>query len=136
MVCELIHDPVFLALPSEKATASDLHTAQDLRDTLRAHLEGCVGMAANMIGRRKRIIVFVQEKQLRVMLNPTLLEAKGEYTAEEGCLSLAGTRTVKRARTIRVSYQDEQLRTHIQTLHGFTAQIVQHEMDHCDGILV
>lgn len=136
MICELMHDPVFLGLPSEEASAQDLSIAQDLRDTLEAHLSGCVGMAANMIGQRKRIIVFVQERQIRIMLNPVILQTKGEYTAEEGCLSLAGTRQVKRANTIRVQYQDERMRTHIQTMHGFTAQIVQHEVDHCNGILV
>ena len=136
MVKQLVHDPVFLAQPSQDAGPEDLDIATDLRDTLQAHLSGCVGMAANMIGERKRIIAFVQERQIRVMFNPRLLEKKGEYTAEEGCLSLNGVRSVKRANTIRVSYQDERMRTHIQTLHGFTAQIVQHEMDHCSGILI
>lgn len=133
---ELMHDPVFLALPSEDAVPADLQTGVDLQDTLRAHLSGCVGMAANMIGQRKRVICFADGKELRTMYNPRLLEGKDEYMAEEGCLSLSGTRKVKRYRTIRVRYMDERFRSHIQTLRGFTAQIVQHELDHCDGILV
>lgn len=133
---ELMHDPVFLALPSREATAEDIDVGRDLMDTLKAHLSGCVGMAANMIGERIRIICFVDGKELRLMYNPQLLEGKDEYQAEEGCLSLSGIHLAKRFRTIRVGYQDERFRRHIQTFRGFTAQIVQHELDHCDGKLI
>ncbi len=136
MVRDIVHDPIFLSLRSEAATAADLPAAEDLADTLRASLDRCVGMAANMIGVRKRIIAVAAGPVVTVMLNPTILSKSGEYEAEEGCLSLAGTRKTKRWRRIRVSWQDTRMKTHTETLEGFRAQIVQHEVDHCDGILI
>ena len=136
MVCEIVHDPVFLARPSVEATEADLPVAIDLIDTLRANLDRCVGMAANMIGRRKRIIVMAKGPMVVAMLNPQILSRSGEYETEEGCLSLEGTRKTKRYRSIRLQWQDVQMKTHVGTLDGFQAQIVQHEIDHCDGILI
>ena len=137
MVRELIHDPILLARKSEEATAEDLVTARDLLDTLSAHREGCVGMAANMIGVCKRIIVFDDSGKLSLMLNPEIIKANGEYEAEEGCLSLlGGPRKTKRFQKIKVRYQTEQLQVRMKTYEGFTAQIIQHEIDHCNGILI
>ena len=137
MVKELMHDPIFLARKSVPATAADLETAQDLLDTLTFHKDGCVGMAANMIGVCKRIIVFDNEGSYMTMLNPQILKASGEYETEEGCLSLqGGTRKTKRFRKIKVQYQNLQMQTRIKTFEGWTAQIIQHEIDHCDGILI
>ena len=136
MVREIIHDPIFLSRKSMEAAAADLSIAEDLVDTLRANLDRCVGMAANMIGRQKRIIVVANGPIIVTMLNPKILEKSGPYEAEEGCLSLAGSRKTKRYRTIRLSWQDTQLKTHVSILEGFQAQIVQHEIDHCDGILI
>ena len=137
MVRELIHDPIFLARKSLPATAADLETAQDLLDTLQAHREGCVGMAANMIGVCKRIIVFDEGGKLSLMLNPEIIKAGGEYETEEGCLSLlGGPRKTKRFQKIKVRYQTEQFQTRLKNYEGFTAQIIQHEIDHCNGILI
>ena len=136
MVREIIHDPVFLGQKSEEATAEDVSIAADLIDTLQAHLDCCVGMAANMIGHRKRIIVMAKGPLVVAMLNPKIISKSGEYETEEGCLSLAGTRRTKRYKSIRISWQDAQMREHIGTLEGFQAQIVQHEIDHCNGILI
>ena len=137
MVKELMHDPVFLAQKSALATAADLQTARDLLDTLEFHKEGCVGMAANMIGVAKRIIAFDNEGSYMVMLNPVILKASGEYETEEGCLSLlGGPRRCKRYQKIKVQYQNLQLQTRIKTFTGWTAQIIQHEVDHCNGILI
>ncbi len=136
MVREIIHDPIFLSRKSTEAAAADLSIAEDLVDTLRANLDRCVGMAANMIGRQKRIIVVANGPIIVAMLNPKILDKSGPYEAEEGCLSLAGSRKTKRYRTIRLSWQDTQLKTHVSVLEGFQAQIVQHEIDHCDGILI
>ena len=137
MVRELMHDPVFLAQKSVPATAEDLEVARDLLDTLEAHRESCVGMAANMIGVCKRIIVFAENNQLSVMLNPEILKAEGEYETEEGCLSLlGGPRKTKRFRKIKVRYQTMELQTRIKTYTDWTAQIIQHEIDHCNGILI
>lgn len=136
MIREIVHDPVFLAQTSVPATAADLPVAQDLADTLTANLDRCVGMAANMIGEKKRIIVIARGPLVTVMLNPKILSASGEYETEEGCLSLQGTRRTKRYRTIRLSWQDVRMKTHTDTLDGFPAQIVQHEIDHCNGILI
>ena len=137
MVRELIHDPILLARKSEEATAEDLVTARDLLDTLSAHREGCVGMAANMIGVCKRIIVFDDSGKLSLMLNPEIIKANGEYETEEGCLSLlGGPRKTKRFLKIKVRYQTEQLQVRMKTYEGFTAQIIQHEIDHCNGILI
>ena len=136
MVREIIHDPIFLSQKSTEAEAADLSIAEDLADTLRAHLDRCVGMAANMIGRRKQIIVIANGPVIVTMLNPKILDRSGPYETEEGCLSLAGSRKTKRYRTIRLSWQDTQMKTHVSILEGFRAQIVQHEIDHCDGILI
>ena len=137
MVRELMHDPIFLARKSAEATKEDLQTAQDLLDTLNAHREGCVGMAANMIGVCKRIIVFDDGGKLSLMLNPEIVKASGEYETEEGCLSLlGGPRKTKRYRKIKVRYQTEQFQIRMKTFEGFTAQIIQHEVDHCNGILI
>ena len=136
MVREIVHDPVFLGRKSTEATAADAETAGDLADTLRANLDRCVGMAANMIGEHKRIIAVARGPMVIVMLNPKILGRSGEYEAEEGCLSLAGTRKAKRYQSIRLSWQDVRMKEHIDTLDGFQAQIVQHEIDHCDGILI
>ena len=137
MVRELMHDPIFLARKSEAATKEDLEIARDLLETLAFHKEGCVGMAANMIGVTKRIIVFDNEGTYMAMLNPQILKAEGEYETEEGCLSLlGGPRPTKRFRKIKVQYQTEQMQTRIKTFTGWTAQIIQHEIDHCNGILI
>jgi peptide deformylase len=137
MVRELIHDPVLLGIPSKPAAAADLETARDLLDTLQAHRETCVGMAANMIGIHSRIIAFDNEGTLAVMLNPEILSASGPYDTEEGCLSLlGGPRKTKRFRKIKVRWQNEQFQTRIKTFTGWTAQIIQHEVDHCNGILI
>lgn len=136
MIRPIVHDPLFLARPSAPATEADLPIANDLIDTLRANLDRCVGMAANMIGERKRIIAMAKGPMVVVMLNPKILSKSGEYETEEGCLSLEGVRKTTRYRSIRLSWQDMQMGEHIGTLHGFQAQIVQHEIDHCNGILI
>ena len=137
MVQELIHDPIFLARKSAPATVEDLGIAQDLLDTLRAHRDSCVGMAANMIGQTKRIIVFDNEGSLMVMFNPEILKTGEEYETEEGCLSLlGGPRKTKRFRKIKVRYQTEKMEVRIKTFTDWTAQIIQHEIDHCNGILI
>jgi len=141
MIKEPIHDPIFLAGKSEIATEEDLRVAQDLLDTLMAHKDSCVGMAANMIGVRKRIIAFLDESgrapTYTVMLNPEIIKEDGPYDAEEGCLSLLGSpRPCKRYKSIKVKYQTLELQTRIKTYTGWTAQIIQHEVDHCDGVLI
>ncbi len=137
MVRELVHDPFLLARKSLPAGKEDLDTARDLLDTLMAHQEGCVGMAANMIGVCRRIIVFDNEGSYMTMLNPEIVKAEGEYDTEEGCLSLlGGPRKTKRFRKIKVRYQNEQLQTRMKSFSGWTAQIIQHEIDHCNGILI
>ena len=137
MVKELVHDPIFLARRSAPAEKEDLQTARDLLDTLAAHRETCVGMAANMIGVCKRIIVFDNEGTPMVMLNPVIVKASGEYETEESCLSLlGGPRKTKRYQKIKVQYQTMELQTRLKTFSGWTAQIIQHEIDHCNGILI
>ena len=136
MVQEVIHDPLLLAQKSEPATEKDCRIITDLADTLKANRDRCVGMAANMIGERKCIIVFCNGPIIMAMVNPQITKKSGEYTAEEGCLSLAGTRKAKRWQEITVSYLDESFRPHVNTFHGYTAQIIQHECDHCEGILI
>ena len=137
MVKELMHDPIFLSLKSELATKDDLPVAQDLLDTLTAHKDGCVGMAANMIGAKKRIICFDNEGTYMTMFNPKILKKSGPYDTEEGCLSLlGGPRKCKRYQTIKVQWQTAEMQTRIKTFTGFPAQIIQHEIDHCDGILI
>ena len=141
MVKELMHDPIFLAGKSETATKEDLQVCDDLLETLVFHKEGCVGMAANMIGVKKRIIAFLDESgktpTYTVMLNPEIIKKDGAYETEEGCLSLlGGPRKCKRYKTIKVKYQNKNLEIRIKTYKDFTAQIIQHEVDHCEGILI
>lgn len=137
MVKELVHDPILLAMKSETAAKDDLQTAQDLADTLSVHKDSCVGMAANMIGVRKRIIVFDNGGEYMTMLNPEILKRSEPYETEEGCLSLlGGPRKCKRYRSVKVKWQTVDFQTRIKTFTGFTAQIIQHEIDHCDGILI
>ena len=148
MIKELMHDPIFLAGKSEVATKDDLQVAQDLLDTLMAHKESCVGMAANMIGVKKRIIAFLDENGrapkfakgellYTVMLNPEIIKKDGAYDTEEGCLSLlGGPRKCRRYKTIKVQYQTPEMHTRTKTFTGFTAQIIQHEVNHCDGVLI
>ncbi|MBQ7792379.1 MAG: peptide deformylase [Clostridia bacterium] len=137
MMKDLMHDPLFLAKPSQPATKEDLYIAQDLLDTLTAYSEECVGMAANMIGESKRIICFLSDKGYKIMLNPEIIKAEGVFETEEGCLSLlGGPRKTKRFRKIKVKYQTEDLKVRLQTYEGWTAQIIQHEIDHCNGILI
>ena len=137
MIKELIHDPILLSMKSEAATIEDLQVAQDLLDTLIAHKDGCVGMAANMIGVRKRIIAFDNGGTYTVMFNPEIIKKSSPYDTEEGCLSLlGGPRKCKRYRTIKVQWQTAEFQTRIKTFTGLPAQIIQHEVDHCDGILI
>lgn len=136
MVREIMKDEAFLALPSERATAEDMDTARDLLETLEAHKEGCVGMAANMIGVRRRIIAFDNEGSYMVMLNPEIVKKSGAYDAEEGCLSLMGTRKTRRWQSIKVQFQNEKMQTRLKTFTGWTAQIIQHEIDHCNGGII
>ena len=137
MIKELMHDPIFLAGKSEVATKEDLQVAQDLLDTLAAHSHECVGMAANMIGELKRIIVFQDGARLTVMLDPVIKwRSHKTYDTEEGCLSLAGMRKTTRWQEIDVSFQDMDFKPRQQHFSGWAAQIIQHEVDHCNGILI
>ena len=136
MIQPIMKDPIFLAQKSAPTTKEDLQVAQDLLDTLTAHKDGCVGMAANMIGVSKRIIAFDNEGKYMVMFNPEIVKRSEPYEAEEGCLSLPGTRKAKRYRSIKVQYQNEQFQTRFKTFTGWTAQIIQHEIDHCNGVLI
>lgn len=136
MIKPIIHDPFFLAQKSDPATEADRQIMTDLLDTLRANLDRCVGMAANMIGERKRIIVFCNGPMQMIMVNPQITAKEGPYDAEEGCLSLAGVRKAKRYQRVTVQYQDQLFQPRTGSFSGFTAQIIQHEIDHCDGILI
>ncbi len=136
MIKNIMRDPIFLAQKSAPAMMSDLPVAQDMRDTLNAHRDGCVGMAANMIGVAKRIIIFDDNGSATVMFNPEIVKCSGAYETEEGCLSLTGTRKAKRFRSIKVQFQNERFETRLKTYTGFTAQIIQHEIDHCNGVLI
>ena len=141
MVRELIHDPIFLGGKSEPAAREDLQVAFDLLETLMAHKDSCVGMAANMIGVRKCIIAFLDDSaktpSYTVMLNPEIIKKDGAYNTEEGCLSLlGGPRPCKRYKSIKVKYQTTDMQVRIKTYTGWTAQIIQHEVDHCNGILI
>ena len=136
MVREIVRDVLFLSRPSAPAAPADLPAAADLLDTLAAHRDGCVGMAANMIGVSRRIIAIECDGQLLVLFNPEILKKTGPYEAEEGCLSLDGTRRTKRWQSVKVRYQNRAFETRIRTFSGFPAQILQHELDHCDGILI
>lgn len=136
MVKEICKDEHFLAQKAQAATPEDQWIGQDLMDTLLAHQKECVGMAANMIGQDKRIIVFDNQGEYMLMYNPQILKRSDPYQTEEGCLSLSGTRPVKRWKTIKVQYQNQQFALRIKTFTGFTAQIIQHEIDHCEGIII
>jgi peptide deformylase len=141
MIRELVHDPIFLAGKSEPATKADLPIARDLLETLMAHQQSCVGMAANMIGFKKCIIAFRDESApsptYTVMFNPQIIDHSGAYETEEGCLSLlGGPRKIKRYQKIKVQYQNELMQTRLKSFEGWTAQIIQHEVDHCNGILI
>lgn len=141
MIKELMHDPIFLLRKSEVATKEDLQVAHDLLDTLMAHNDGCVGMAANMIGVRKCIIAFLDESgrapTYTVILNPEIIKRDGAYDTAEGCLSLlGGPRPCKRYKSIKVKYQTLEMQTRIKTYIAWTAQIIQHEIDRCNGVLI
>ena len=136
MIRDICKDEAFLAQKAEPAAVDDLGTAQDLLDTLIAHTDGCVGMAANMIGVNKRIIAFENDGKYEVMFNPVIVKQSGAYEAEEGCLSLTGHRKVRRFRTVKVQWQNEKFQLRLKTFTGWTAEIIQHELDHCDGILI
>ena len=136
MIKGIMKDPIFLAQKSALSSKEDLPIAQDLLDTLTSHRDGCVGMAANMIGVAKRIIVFDNEGTYMTMFNPEIVKCSEPYEAEEGCLSLTGARKTKRYRKIKVRYQNPEFRTRLKTFTGWTAQIIQHEIDHCNGILI
>ena len=136
MIRDICKDEAFLAQKAEPAAADDLGTAQDLLDTLIAHKDGCVGMAANMIGVNKRIIAFENDGKYEVMFNQVIVKQSGAYEAEEGCLSLTGRRKVRRFRTVKVHWQNEKFQLRLKTFTGWTAEIIQHELDHCDGILI
>lgn len=136
MIRDICRDEVFLAQKAEPATADDIGVAEDLLETLIAHKDGCVGMAANMIGVNKRIIAFDNEGKYKVLFNPEIIKKSEPYEAEEGCLSLTGTRKARRWKSIKVQYQNEKFETRLKTFTDFTAQIIQHEIDHCEGILI
>ncbi len=133
---EIVKDIIFLMQKAAPATKEDFPIAEDLRDTLIAHADTCVGMAANMIGCAKAIIAFRDKKEITVMYNPELLSAAAPYEAEEGCLSLTGTRKTTRYDRIEVKYRDAAFRVKKKKYQGFTAQIIQHEMDHLQGKLI
>ena len=136
MVREIMRDVAFLKIPSAPACAKDASIADDLCDTLRAHIDGCVGMAANMIGVSVRIIVFLDGNRICEMFNPQILRRDGAYETEEGCLSLTGARKTKRYRTIKVQFKTRDGKTRIKSYSGFTAQIIQHEIDHLEGMII
>ena len=136
MIREICKDEVFLAQKAELATVEDLPVADDLLDTLRHHREGCVGMAANMIGVNKRIIAFDDEGTYMVMFNPEIVKKSGPYDTQEGCLSLVGLRPARRFQSIKVRWQNEKFQERLRTFTGWTAQIIQHEIDHCEGIII
>lgn len=136
MIRSICRDEAFLALKSEAATPDDLPVAQDLLETLIANKSACVGMAANMIGVNKRIIAFENEGEYMLMFNPVIIRRSGQYETEEGCLSLSGRRSVRRYQNIRVQWQNEKFQNRVKAFTGWTAEIIQHELDHCDGILI
>ena len=136
MICEICKDEFFLRLPSKEALPEDAEVARNLLDTLEANRKDCVGMAANMIGVSKRIIAFDCEGKYMVMFNPVILKKEGAYQTEEGCLSLSGSRRTERFQSIKVQWQNEKFQTRAKTFTGWTAQIIQHEIDHCNGILI
>ena len=136
MIRDICRDEAFLSQKAEPATPEDMQTAADLLETLEHHRDGCVGMAANMIGVNRRIIAFDNEGEYMLMFNPEIIKKSGPYEAEEGCLSLSGVRKTKRFQTIKVQWQNEKFQTRIKTFTGWTAEIIQHEIDHCEGIII
>lgn len=136
MIHDICKDEAFLAQKAQVVTAQDLPVAQDLLETLIAHKHGCVGMAANMIGVNKRIIAFDNDGEYMVMFNPQIIKQSQPYQTEEGCLSLAGQRPTKRYKSIKVQYQNSEFQVRFRTFSGFSAQIIQHEVDHCEGIII
>lgn len=136
MIRDICTDETFLAQRAQPATPDDLPVAADLLDTLMHHKSRCVGMAANMIGVNKRIIAFDDEGKYMVMFNPEIIRRSWPYDAEEGCLSLTGTRPAKRWKSIKVRWQNEKFQERIKTFTDWTAQIIQHEIDHCEGIII
>ena len=136
MIRDICKDEAFLARKAEPAGPEDLPVAADLLETLEHHRDGCVGMAANMIGVNRRIIAFDNEGTYAVMFNPEIVKKSGPYDAEEGCLSLSGTRPARRWRSVKVRWQNEQFQVRLKTFTGWTAQIIQHELDHCQGIVI
>ena len=136
MIQPIVRDVMFLSCKSQMATAEDLPVARDLADTLRAHAHECVGMAANMIGVNKRIIAFENDGEYMLMFNPVIVKKSGPYDTEEGCLSLTGTRKAKRFQTVKVQWQNKKFQTRLKTFTGWTAEIIQHEIDHCEGIVI
>lgn len=136
MIRDICKDEVFLAQKAESATPDDLQIAADLLETLEHHKAGCVGMAANMIGVNKCIIAFDNEGTHMVMFNPEIVKRSEPYQAEEGCLSLTGTRLAKRWKSIKVRWQNEKFQDRVKTFTGWTAQIIQHEINHCEGIII
>lgn len=137
MIRELIHDDIFLSQKSAPATKEDKAIAMDLLDTLIAHKDGCVGMAANMIGQLKCIIAFENGGKYMIMYNPKIVGTSGGYDTEEGCLSYTGgPKKVTRFNSIQVEFQDERFKKCVKIFTGFTAQIIQHEIDHTNGVLI
>ena len=133
----IVRHQFLLGIPSEEATLGDLGVAKDLEDTLTAHRDTCAGMAANMICERKRIICFFDEHgRVTTMLNPEILEKSEPYETSEGCLCLEGTRPVRRYGRIRVTWQDKDLQSHTSSFRGFVAEVIQHECDHLEGIVI
>lgn len=136
MIRDICRDEAFLAQKAEPATPEDMQTAADLLETLEHHRDGCVGMAANMIGVNRRIIAFDNEGEYMLMFNPEIIKKSGPYEAEKGCLSLTGTRRTRRWQSIKVRWQNERFQERIKTFTGWTAEIIQHEIDHCEGIII
>ena len=136
MIRDICKDQAFLAQKAEPASPEDLPVAADLLETLEVHRDGCVGMAANMIGVNKRIIAFENDGEYMVMFNPVIVKQSGAYETDEGCLSLTGTRKTKRHKVIKVQWQNEKFQARLKTFTGWTAEIIQHEIDHCEGILI
>ena len=136
MIKPIVKDVLFLGEKSTMATKDDIQVVNDLIDTLRANLDGCVGMAANMIGVKKNIIVFAMGEIIVPMINPVIIKKENSYITEESCLSLEGFRQTKRYETIEVEYLDKNFKKQKNTFHGFVAQIIQHEVDHCNGIII
>ena len=136
MIKPIVKDVLFLGEKSTMATKDDIQVVNDLIDTLRANLDGCVGMAANMIGVKKNIIVFAMGEMIVPMINPVIIKKENSYITEESCLSFEGFRQTKRYETIEVEYLDKNFKKQKNTFHGFVAQIIQHEVDHCNGIII